>query len=98
MHGDASRAAEALIADRMRSVSSTSSIRFQLAMPRWIMFVTQPKAIIGHASIASHELNATNCPDRDAAGDHFAAAEPEHEHRARDRGKGPCSGRRIPGA
>ncbi len=33
------------------TTSITSSIRFQTAMPRWIMFVTQPKAIIGHASI-----------------------------------------------
>ena len=33
------------------AVSSTSSIRFQLAMPRCSMFVTQPNAIIGQDSI-----------------------------------------------
>ena len=43
------------VAGRGRSiaagVSSTSSIRFQLAIPRCSMFVTQPNAIIGHDSI-----------------------------------------------
>src|SRR6185295_9541486 len=29
-------------------VSRISSIRFQLAMPRWSMFVTHPNAITGH--------------------------------------------------
>src|SRR5688572_2893617 len=42
------------------SASRMSRSRDQLANPRWIMFVTQPNAIIGHASIARYALNATN--------------------------------------
>ena len=42
------------------SVSRTSSIRFQDAIPRWSMFVTQPNAIIGQASMLRYALKATN--------------------------------------
>ena len=44
------------------TASSTASNRVQLAMPRWTMFVTQPNAIIGQASIIKYALNATNWP------------------------------------
>ncbi len=40
----------------------TVSIRFHDAMPRSRRFVTQPKAIIGHASCARYALNATSSP------------------------------------
>ena len=44
------------------TASSTSSIRFHDAMPRWRMLVTQPNAIIGQLSITRYELKATNSP------------------------------------
>ena len=42
--------------------SSISSMRFHEAIPRWSMLVTQPNAIIGHASITRYALNATSSP------------------------------------
>ena len=37
-------------------------MRFHDAVPRCSMLVTQPKAIIGHASITRYALNATSSP------------------------------------
>ena len=37
-------------------------MRFHDAMPRSSRFVTQPNAIIGHASCARYALNATSSP------------------------------------
>jgi hypothetical protein len=50
--GDAGAPAATCVSATPGSTSSTSSMRFQDAMPRCQRFVTQPKAIIGHASIA----------------------------------------------
>ena len=44
--------------------------------------MTQPNAIIGQPSIIRYVLNATSSPDRHAAGNDLAAADPQHEQRA----------------
>ena len=44
------------------TASRTSSIRFQDAMPRWRMLVTQPNAIIGQDSMTRYALKATKSP------------------------------------
>ena len=46
------------------------------------MFVTQPNAIIGHVSIDEVRVERDELAERDAAADHLAAAEPQHEQRA----------------
>ena len=46
------------------------------------MFVTQPNAIIGQLSIVRYALKATNSPSVMRPQDHFAAAVPQHDHRA----------------
>ena len=63
------------------TASSTSSIRFHEAMPRWRMLVTQPNAIIGQLSITRYELKATNSPSVSSPANHVAAPEPEDQQR-----------------
>ena len=70
------------IQDRGLLCRGRRSIRFHEARPRCIMLVTQPNAIIGHASMTRYALNATSSPMRDAALDDLAAALPQHEQRA----------------